>query len=102
MKNISWIGELMEFEVVNSGGQLTIPFEIMQKMGIADGDKLYFLNRNGTLVIKPANYDPLKSLQDLMEGEAEKVGLSTEEDINRFMKEVRKELAEERRKSKCE
>ena len=87
----------MQTAVVQANGQLFIPPQIMMEMGIENGGKVFFVKRNGTLVIKPANYNPLKALQDLMEGEAEKVGLNTEEDIYRFMKEIRKELAEERR-----
>ena len=83
----------MECAVVSSEGQLVIPREIMHEMGIVNGGKVYFIKKNGTLVIKPSDYDPLSSLQDLMEGEAERVGWKTEEDVINYCKEIRREIA---------
>ena len=85
----------MECAVVSSKGQITIPLEVMQKLGISKGDKVFFISKNGRIIIKPENYNPLKALQITMKGEAERIGWKTEDDVNDFCKEIRKKIAEE-------
>ena len=80
----------MECTTVNSNGQITIPIEIMKKMGLNFGDKVFFSNKNGSLVIKPASHDPLTAMQDIMEGVADRVGWQNEDDVEAYIKEHRK------------
>jgi len=86
----------MECSVISSEGQIALPPEVLSRLGLEIGDKVYFIRRNGSVVIKPTTYDPLNALQDLMEGEAERVGLNTEEDVVNFCKEIRMEMISER------
>jgi len=79
----------MECATVNSNGQITIPNDIMKKMGLSTGDKVFFSNKNGSLVIKPASHDPLTAMQDIMEGAAARIGWQDEEDVASYIKEHR-------------
>ena len=79
----------MECAIINSNGQITIPNEILKKMGLSFGDKVFFSNKNGSLVIKPASHDPLTAMQDIMEGVADRVGWQNEDDVEAYIKEHR-------------
>ena len=80
----------MQPVVVSSKGQITIPSEVLQNMGISTGDKIFFIEENGRYLIQNRPPDALTRLQDLMEGEAERVGWKTPDDIANYMKERRK------------
>jgi len=83
-------GNCMECTLVNSDGQIRIPKEILTQLGIEKDTKVYFYQRYGELVIKPASYDPLKELQKLCENMASDMGWETGEDIVEFCREYRK------------
>jgi len=51
---------------------------------------------DGKVVIANASYMAFKEMQQTMQGEAERQGLSSEEDVNKLIKEVRKEMWEEK------
>ena len=80
----------MECTLVNSDGQIVIPRDILVQLGIEKDTKVYFFQRYGELVIKPASYDPLKELQKLCGNMATDMGWETEEDIVDFCREYRK------------
>jgi len=85
----------MESVRVNDSGQITLPPDIMEKMGIGRGDELFLCKKNGMYVLQPSSEDPLKKLQELCKGMADELGLKTEEDVIRFSKEVRKKRAKQ-------
>ncbi len=37
---------------VTSRGQITVPQELREKLGIEQGDTIYFIEENGNLIIK--------------------------------------------------
>ena len=81
----------MESVRVNEQGQIIVPQMFTEEIGLRKGEKIQLLKRNGYFIAKPASIDPWKELQKLMEGEAEKVGWETDEDVVQFIKELRKE-----------
>ena len=83
----------MQLAVISLDGQVTIPAEIMQELGIEKGDKVCFLKKDGEWIIKPSFQDSLKAIQNIMK--TEKSDLHTEDDVIEWMKEVRKEFVEE-------
>lgn len=89
----------MDLARVSSKGQITIPVEIRKKLNLKEGDKVLFIEENGKIVLANSSYIALKEMQDAMKGEAEKVGLVSEEDVNDLIKDMRKELLEERNES---
>jgi len=86
----------MEIAKVTSNGQITIPADIRRRMNIKDGDKMLFLESNDGVLMLNSSTIALKQLQKDMEGEAEKAGLFTEDDVVRLCREVRNELSGKR------
>lgn len=88
---------IVDMAKVMSKGQITIPKEIRQKLGVDTGDKVMIIwDGERVSMMNPIAY-ALKMIQKEMEGEAEKVGLGTEEEIVAYCKQIRKELGEKRR-----
>lgn len=88
---------IVDMAKVMSKGQITIPKEIRQKLGVDTGDKVMIIwDGERVSMMNPVAY-ALKMIQMEMEGEAEKVGLGTEEEIIAYCKQIRKELGEKRR-----
>ena len=86
----------MDLARISSKGQITIPIEVRKKLNLKEGDKVLFIEEDGKVVIANASFVAFKEMQQVMQGEAEKQGLTSEEDINALIKEVRKELWEEK------
>jgi len=55
-----------------------------------------FLEENNKIFVTNASYEALKEFQNTMIGEAKKQGIYSEDDVNKVVKEVRKELWEEK------
>lgn len=76
---------------VMSKGQVTIPKDIRQILGIESGDRVTFIVENGTVRIVNSAVYAMQVFQQNMKGEAEKTGLENEEDIIALVSEMRKE-----------
>ena len=87
---------MLDVSRVTSKGQVTIPFEMRRKLGVKDGDKVVFIEEGNRIVIANAAMVALKEVQDAFAGEAERLGLGNEQDIVDMVKEVRREMWEER------
>lgn len=90
----------MEIGKVMSKGQVTIPIGIRKKLNLKEGDKVVFIEKDGNIVIANSAMVALKNIQDAFEGEAERLGLKTEEDVVGLVKEVRKEIQAEKQGKK--
>ena len=86
----------MELAKITTRGQITIPSEIRKKLGVKDGDKIVFLEENGRIIVANAAMLALKTAQDAFAGEAERLGIQSEQDVVDLVKEVRREVAEEK------
>lgn len=80
----------MELAKLTSKGQITIPLTIRNLLGLKTGDKVYFEESRGKIYITNASQITLSNAQDQMQGEAEKVGFQTEDDVIAYIKELRK------------
>ncbi len=86
----------MEIARITTKGQITIPKEIRKKLNLKEGDKIIFLEQEGRIYFENAALVAFNRIQDAMAGEAQKVGLSSPEEMNQLVKEIRKEIWEER------
>lgn len=76
---------------VMSKGQVTIPKDIREVLGIGPGDRVAFVVENGVVrIVNPAIY-AMEVFQKTMSGEAEKAGLKSDEDVIAMIKEMRDE-----------
>jgi len=80
----------MELAKITSKGQITLPIKIRRQLNLQDGGKVAFVEKDGAYtIINPVSL-AIKELQKDFEGEAERLGLNTEEDVAALVKEVRK------------
>lgn len=80
----------MELAKVTSKGQITIPLTIRNMLGLKTGDKVFFEESRGKIYITNASQITLSNVQNQMQGEAEKAGFQTEDDVITYIKELRK------------
>ena len=80
----------MNLARVSSNGQITVPAEIRRMLGIRSGDKiLFFQNENGDVVISNASSQAIRKAQAAFEGTAEKIGVTSDDDVMALVREVR-------------
>ena len=76
---------------VMAKGQVTIPKDVREVLGVTSGDRITFIvEGNSVRIINSAVY-AMQTLQQEMAGEAERAGLTSEEDIMALVKELRTE-----------
>lgn len=80
----------MELAKVTSKGQITIPLMIRNLLQLKTGDKVFFEEISGKVYITNASQMTLANVQTQMQGEAEKAGFQTEDDVVAYIKESRK------------
>jgi AbrB family looped-hinge helix DNA binding protein len=68
----------MSTATVTSKGQVTIPADVRQRLGIASGDRVEFVEFDGGFAIRPA-IDDVRSLKGLLRKPAKPVSV---EDMN--------------------
>ena len=86
----------MELAKITAKGQITIPIHLRKKLNLKDGDKVIFIEENGRVVMENSTRVALREVQDAFEGEAERLGLKTEEDVVDLVKQIRKEKWDKR------
>lgn len=77
---------------VMAKGQITLPKDIRDALQLASGDRVTLVYEDGQVVMMNAAVYAMKMLNKGMEGEAEKAGLTTDEDIDALVKELRTEV----------
>ena len=81
----------MELAKVTTKGQVTIPITIRKRLGIKDGDKLLFVDKpEGVIMLNPTMM-AFEKIGRAFEGEAQRLGLETEDDIVEMIKEIRRD-----------
>ena len=80
----------MNLAKVSANGQITVPVEIRRALKLKEGDKVLFFQReNGEIVIDNASASALFKVQSAMAGAADELGLSSEDDVQALVDEVR-------------
>ncbi len=80
----------MELAKVTTKGQVTIPKAIRDKLDLKEGSKIIFIQRGNEIIIQNSAMIALEEIQEAFQGEAERLGLETEEDVVQMIKEFRK------------
>mgnify|MGYP006067089981 CR=1 FL=1 len=76
---------------VMAKGQITIPKDVRNVLGVESGDRVAFIVEGNTVRIVNSAVYAMQMLQSEMEGEAERTGLVSEEDVMALVKELRNE-----------
>ena len=77
---------------VMSKGQITLPKEIRDKLGLSTGDRVTLICEGDQVIMMNAAVYAMKMLQKGMEGQGKRAGLETEEAINAMVTEIREEV----------
>ena len=76
---------------VMAKGQITIPKDVRDALGVASGDRVTFIVEGNTVRMVNSAVYAMQVLQQEMAGEAARAGLDSEEDIMALVKELRNE-----------
>ena len=76
---------------VMAKGQITIPKDARKVLGVTSGDRISFIVEGNTVRIVNSAVYAMQMLQNEMIGEAERAGLTSDEDIMALVKELRNE-----------
>ena len=79
---------------VMAKGQVTIPKDVRDVLGVTNGDRVSFIVEGNTVRIVNSAVYAMQILQSEMAGVADSNGLSSEEDILSLVSEIRKEDAD--------
>lgn len=74
---------------VMSKGQVTIPKEVREVLGVQSGYKVTFIVDGTTVRVVNAAQYAMRLLQKEMRGEAEQAGLTSEDDVAAFVSSMR-------------
>ena len=85
---------MLDIARISIKGQVTIPVEIRRKMGLNNGDKVVFMEKNGEIVLMNSSRLAFEEFQRDMAGEGKKAGLNSERDVVDLVKEVRGKMWE--------
>ena len=80
----------MELAKITTKGQITLPIGIRRKLHLKDGDKVAFIEIDNQIVLDNPIAIAIKDVQEAFSGEAERLGLKNEDDVDALVKEVRK------------
>ena len=85
----------MNLAKLTSAGQITVPVDIRRMLKLKTGDKILFTqNNDGEIVIGNASINALRKAQKAFEGVAEEYGFKDEDDVQRYIDEMRFEKKE--------
>ena len=76
---------------VMAKGPITIPKDIREVLGVSSGDRVSFVVEGNTVRLVNSAVYAMQVLQSEMRGEAERTGLTSEEDVMALVKELRDE-----------
>ena len=76
---------------VMAKGQITIPKDVREVLGVSSGDRVTFVVEGNTVRMVNSAVYAMQLLQQEMAGEAQRAGLTREEDVMALVKELRDE-----------
>ena len=82
----------MDIARISSKGQMTVPISVRKALNLKSGDKVIILEENGRYYIENAAMLAFNRVEDAFSGEAEKAGFKTEEELQKYAEEIRKEV----------
>ena len=85
---------LVENAKVMAKGQITLPKDIREALGVQNGDRVTLIRRDDQVIMMNSAVYAMKMLQTAMDGEAEKAGLHSDGDVVEMLGEMRSEEPE--------
>ena len=85
---------LVDNAKVMAKGQITLPKDIREALGVQTGDRVTLIRRDDQVIMMNSAVYAMKMLQTAMQGEAEKVGLRSDDDVVNMIADMRGEETE--------
>lgn len=82
----------MEVAKISSKGQITIPISVREALKLKTGDKVVIQEENGRFYFDNAALVAFSRVEQAFDGAAEAAGFSSEEEMQAYMKEIRKDV----------
>lgn len=82
---------LVDNAKVMAKGQITLPKDIREALGVGTGDRVTLIRQDDQVIMMNSAVYAMKILQRTMEGEAEKAGLRSDEDVVKMIMDMRSE-----------
>jgi len=80
----------MNLAKVSQNGQITVPIEIRRLLQLKEGDKILFIQTpSGEVIVENASINAIRKAQKAFRGVAEEYGFKDENDVNRYIDEMR-------------
>jgi AbrB family looped-hinge helix DNA binding protein len=76
---------------VMAKGQITLPKDIRAMLNLTVGDRVTLICEQNRVVLMNSALYALKEFQDAMKGEAEKAGLTSDDDVADLIMQMRRE-----------
>lgn len=76
---------------VMAKGQITIPKDVREALGVSNGDRVTFIVEGNTVRMVNSAVYAMQLFQKEMAGEAERAGLTTDDDVMALVRELRDE-----------
>lgn len=76
---------------VMAKGQITIPKDVREVLGVTNGDRVSFIVEGNTVRIVNSAVYAMQVLQSEMAGEAERTGITSDDDVIALVRELRSE-----------
>jgi len=83
---------IVENAKVMSRGQITLPKDIQARIGVGAGDRVALICEGERVILMSAAVYAMRTLQSGMDGEWEKAGIDSDDDVMDVVKEVRMEI----------
>jgi AbrB family looped-hinge helix DNA binding protein len=83
---------LVENAKVMAKGQITLPKDIREVLGVGMGDRVTLISRGNQVIMMNAAVYAMNMLQEGMKGEFEKAGINSDDDVMDLVKEARSEI----------
>lgn len=85
---------LVDNAKVMAKGQITLPKDIREALGVQTGDRVTLIRKDNQVIMMNSAVYAMKMLQVAMDGEAEKAGLHSDDDVVEMLMEMRGEETE--------
>ena len=82
----------MEIATVSDKGQITIPISIRRNLKLKGGDKVVIQEENGRYYFDNAALVAFTRVAEAFDGAAKEAGFTSEEELQEYMKDIRKEV----------
>lgn len=85
---------LVESAKVMAKGQITLPKDIREALGVQNGDRVTLIRKDDQVIMMNSAVYAMKMLQTAMGGEADKSELRSDDDVVEMLREMRSEEQE--------